>query len=278
MQIHNLQNITIDQIAECFNKAFETYFVPIKLDASQLQDKIKSENILLEYSVGVTINNQLVGFILTGIDKQKSIAYNAGTGVIQEYRGQNLTENMYSHLLPQLEKIGITNHLLEVICENQKALKIYENLGYSILRKVICYKGRASGYKGYRYHIEAIELPNESVLKPFWNHKPTYQNSLSCIKNNPEKHTVFGAFNLEKLTGYIVFDKNTLRIKQFGIDKSFRNKGLGHQLFYEVQMQKPETDIVIINVDENDLETNGFLQNIGFNPFIEQYEMQLNTN
>jgi ribosomal protein S18 acetylase RimI-like enzyme len=278
MQIHNLQNTTIEEIAACFNKAFEHYFVPLKLDMQQLCDKIKSENILLEHSIGVTINNELAGFILIGIDVDSKVAYNSGTGIIPEYRGQRLTEKMYASLLPQLKKTGIQHHLLDVICENQKALKIYQNLGYSILRKVICYKGKVSEYNGYRYQIEAIGLPAENELKQFWNHKPTYQNSLFCIKNNPEKHVVFGAFNLENLIGYIIFDKNTLRIKQFGIDKAFRNKGLGHLLFYQVQMQQPETDIVLINIDENDLETNKFLRNIGFNKLIEQYEMMLGTN
>jgi ribosomal protein S18 acetylase RimI-like enzyme len=278
MQIHTLENIDLEVLAETFNKVFETYFVPVKLDAHQLRDKIKSEHILLEYSVGVTLNNQLAGFILIGIDKSKSIAYNAGTGIIPQHRGQKLTERMYSYLMPQLNKIGIQHHLLEVICENLKALKIYENLSYSILRKVICYKGKVSGYTGYRYQIEEIELPYETELSQFWNHKPTYQNSLFCIKNNIEKHTIFGALNLEKLIGYIIFDKNTLRIKQFGIDKAFRNKGLGHQLFHDVQMQKPETEIVMINIEDNDFATNAFLQNIGFRKLIEQYEMILNTN
>jgi ribosomal protein S18 acetylase RimI-like enzyme len=278
MQIHTLKNIDLQVLGETFNKAFETYFVPIKLDLQQLRDKIKSENISLEHSVGVTINNQLSGFILIGIDASKNIAYNSGTGIIPEHRGQKLTERMYSFLIPNLNKIGIQYHLLEVICENQKALKIYENLGYSIRRKVICYKGKVSEYTGYRYHIEPIELPDENELKQFWNHKPTYQNTLFCIKNSAEKHTVFGAFNLEKLIGYIIFDKNTLRIKQFGIDKAFRNKGLGHQLFCDVQTQRPGTDIVLINIDENDFGTNVFLQNIGFKKLIEQYEMILNTN
>lgn len=275
MQIHNLQNTPIEEITECFNKAFETYFVPIKLDAQQLRDKIKSENIVLEYSVGVTIDDQLAGFILIGIDTAKNIAYNSGTGVILEYREQKLTKKLYSHLLPLLKKAGIQNHLLEVICENQKALNIYENLGYVILRKVICFKGKISEAKNSDYEIKRIELPDENELEAFWNHKTTYQNSLFCINNNPEKHTVLGAFDNNQLIGYTVFDKNTLRIKQFGVEPNYRKKGLGHQLFYEIQNQKPETDVLIINVDQSDFETNNFLQKIGLNSFIEQYEMKL---
>lgn len=278
MQIHSLENINIEVLTDTFNKAFEGYFVPIKLDAQHLADKIKSENILPKHSIGVTINEQLAGFILVGINPESNTAYNAGTGVIPEYRGQKLTEKMYSHLLSKLDEIGIKNHVLEVICENQKALKIYEKLGYSILRKVICYKGQISETSNPDFKIKKINFPDEAELKKFRNHHPAYQNSLFCINNNAEKHSVFGTFNNEKLIGYIVFDKNTLRIKQFGVDKNFRNKGIGHQLFFEVQKLNPEAVIVIINVDENDFETNIFLRNIGLTPFIKQYELHLDSN
>jgi ribosomal protein S18 acetylase RimI-like enzyme len=278
MQIHNLQNISIAQIAEAFNKAFETYFVAINFNEQQLREKIKSDNISLEYSVGITIDNQLAGFILIGIDTKNNEAYNAGTGTIPKFRGQKLTEKMYAYLMPQLDKIGIQNHMLEVICQNKKALRIYRNLGYSITRKVICYKGKVSETKNSNFKISTIDLPNETEITSFCNHKPTYQNSLFCLNNNPEKHTVFGAFDNERLIGYIVFDKDTLRVKQFGVTPNFRNKGVGHQLFDKVQKQNPETEILLINIAENDLETNRFLQNIGFKKVIEQYEMEMKLN
>lgn len=278
MQIHSLQNVPTEKIAKCFNKAFATYFVPIKLDAQSLRDKIKSENILLESSVGVTINQELAGFILIGIDRQKSIAYNAGTGVIPEFQGQQLTEKMYPFLLSNLKKREIHHHLLEVICENLKAIKIYEKLGYFVLRKVICYKGKVSKPSNHKYKIEVIELPDDVKAKQFWNHYPTYQNSTNTIRNNAEKHTAFGTFNDKELIGYIVFDKSNLRVKQFGVNNAFRNEGLGHQLFYEVQNQFPEKEITLINVDDEDFETNDFLRNIGFETIIEQYEMELKNN
>lgn len=278
MHLHNLETTDLEIIATAFNKAFEGYFVPIKLDAQLLADKIKSENIVLECSVGVTINNELAGFILIGIDAENHLAYNAGTGTIPSARGQKLTEKMYSYLLPKLKNIGIRNHLLEVICENNKALKIYEKLGYSVTRKLICYKGNVSKPKNLQYKIRETELPNDAEIKTFWNHNPTYQNSTFCIKNNPERHTVLAAFDNGKLIGYILFDKNSLRIKQFGIDNNYRNKKIGHQLFYQVQLQNPDADIVLINIDENDFGTNAFLQKIGFKKLIEQSEMTLKTN
>lgn len=277
MPVHTLHHIPINQIAEAFNKAFEKYFIPIQLNEQQFRDKIKSDNILLEHSVGVTIDHQLAGFILIGINPETNIAYNAGTGTIPLFRGRRLTEKMYSYLLPHLDKFGKYNHMLEVICQNQKARAIYEAVGYSVTKKVNCYNGKVSETKNSNHTIRAIEIPKATETESFWNHKPTYQNSMFCIQNLAEKHNAFGAFDNEKLIGYIIFDKHTLRIKQFGVDKHYRNKGLGNQLFYEVQKQKPENELFLINIDANDLETNSFLQRMGFSNILQQYEMELKT-
>ncbi len=276
MQIHSLEKTPIQQLTECFNKAFENYFVPLKLDEEQIRNKIKSENILFENSAGVTIDNELAGFILIGIDFENRLAYNGGTGIIPSYRGQKLTEKMYAFLLPQLKKMRVQTHLLEVICENRKAMNIYGVLGYAVTRKVICYKGKISDV-GNAHVLREIKLPKEAEVERFWNHKPTYQNTLFYINNNPGQHKAFGAFENDTLIGYIIFDKDSLRVKQFGVAPNFRNTGIGHQLFYQVQQQNPETTVVLINVDENDRETNSFLHRIGFEKLIEQYEMCLET-
>jgi len=212
MQIHSLEKIGLEDLAEAFNKAFENYFVPIQLDAELLADKIKAENILLEHSVGVSINNSLVGFILIGIHLDLKTAYNAGTGIIPEFRGQKLTEKMYAFLLPKLAKIGIKKQQLEVICENEKAISIYQNIGYSITRKLICYKGKISKPKRSGFEINQIDFPNINGLLSFWNSIPAYQNSNFCIKNALEKYKTFGIFCNGNLAGYLTFDNNTFRV------------------------------------------------------------------
>ncbi len=61
-----LENISLADITEVFNLAFSDYIVPLKLTEDQLADKIISDNIKLEYSVGAFENKKLVGFILHG--------------------------------------------------------------------------------------------------------------------------------------------------------------------------------------------------------------------
>lgn len=278
MTIHTLESTSIQDLVQVFNASFEGYFLPIQFNEETLSDKIKSDNIFLDYSVGVSVNDQLVAFILTGIDSKNNqmLSYNAGTGVIPEFRGQHLPQKMYDYLLPLLHKNNIHKHYLEVITENLKAKKIYENIGYQTTKKVACFKGKITepNYP-FDYKIFEFDFVAEPTIESFWNHQPTYQNTLSSINRNKNAHTFLGVFSENGLLGYIIYTNSNSKVKQFGVDKNHRKSSLGHYLFYEVQKANPTQEISLINIDTNDTETITFLQKIGLSTIIEQFEMVL---
>ncbi len=276
MTIHSLVSTSIKDLVNVFNIAFEDYFIPIQFNEETLLDKIKSDNILLEYSIGVSIDNKLVAFILIGIDTKNNqfFSYNAGTGVIPTYRGKHLPKKMYGYLLPLLNKSNIRNHQLEVIVENHKALQVYQNIGYQINRKVTCFKGTITPpKKDFPFKLLEFELEETFKIETFWNHQPTYQNTLSSINRNIKANTFLGAFIENELIGYIIYANRNNRIRQFGVDKSYRKKTIGHHLFYEVQKVNPNIEVSLINVESNDKETIQFLEKIGLKSTISQYEM-----
>ncbi len=280
MQIQSLATISITQLVQTFNQSFADYFIPIQFTVATLESKIKSENIFLEHSVGVFVREQLVAFVLIGIDSKNNqlYSYNAGTGVIPDFRGQHLTEKMYAYLLPILKKNSIQNHYLEVITQNTKALRIYQKIGYQISRKVSCFKGVIQPPNSVlNYKIFEFEWGNNTFFETFWDHQPTYQNTSASINRDKETHSFIGIFSEIGLLGYLIFAKANLRVKQFGIDKNFRNQGLGHHLFYEVQKTNFDQPVSLINIDNNDSHSIAFLEKIGLTKTVEQYEMMLQT-
>src|SRR6478672_6297058 len=156
MQIKTLEGVPVAVIADTFNAAFADYLVSIQLTEQALRDKMRAENTTPECSAGVFENGRLVGFILIGIGD--GIAYNGGTGVIPEFRGQNLTQKMYEYLFTLLAAKGIGNHLLEVITENGRAIPIYQKIGFEIKRTVSCFKGKINRTPTENNNIFAIEL------------------------------------------------------------------------------------------------------------------------
>ena len=132
--LRTLENISTERLLETFNLSFSDYIVPFYLTKEQLENKIQSESIKLEFSVGAFEDNRLIAFILHGYDTidNLKIVYNAGTGVIPAKRGNKLTAKLYEYALTILHKNDIDKVLLEVITTNKAAIKTYKNIGFKI--------------------------------------------------------------------------------------------------------------------------------------------------
>lgn len=277
MEYKNLSNITIGKLTEVFNKSFSDYLLPFHLTESNMNNKIILENIRLEYSVGTFKNNELVGFILIGINtiNSKLIAYNAGTGVIPDERGNNNTVNMYQLVFHLLKEVKIKKHLLEVLTENKKATKVYEKVGFSHRLILNCYKGFVSEpIKRKVYTIEQTSFDNIKEKESKYNYNIAYQNRYNILKNDDD-HIIFSAFDKNLIIGYVIFSKSSLRLKQLWIKPNYRRKGIANWLFYEVNKLNPKKEVSIINIDNSDLDTNLFLIKIGLRNYINQYQMEI---
>jgi ribosomal protein S18 acetylase RimI-like enzyme len=268
MEIKTLESASVAEITNTFNLAFSNYLISIFLTENDLRIKMTSENTIPGYSAGVFSEGMLVGFILIGIDN--NVAYNGGTGVIPEFRGQNLTRKMYDFLLPLLAEEGITSHLLEVITENAKAIPVYEKIGFTIVRTVACFKGKINHAENHFADICTIDFPGQ--MEAWCDFKPTYQNATPAILRTKETHQFLGAFVEGKMVGCIAFIESNARIKHFAVAPEFRRKGIGGQLFDQVQQRVGDKPVLLINVDESD-ESMAFLQKIGLEIPLRQYEM-----
>jgi len=270
MQIKTLGGIPVAVIAQTFNDAFSDYLVPIQLTEQALADKMRSENTAPEYSAGVFDGDKLVGFILIGIDN--GIAYNGGTGVIPNYRGHNLTRQMYDFLLPLLAQKGIRKHLLEVITENVRAVPVYRKIGFETIRTVSCFKGKIENSRQPEVAVKEIDL--HEIRTEFCDFTPTFQNTIEAILRTREQHKALGAFDQDNLIGFIVFAPNIARVKHFGVDKSRRLRSIGKRLFQEVQSIVGDTALSLTNVDDR-TGSIAFLEKIGLEKTVSQFEMQL---
>jgi ribosomal protein S18 acetylase RimI-like enzyme len=277
MTFHTLQNTGIATLTASFNEAFSDYVVPLRLTEMQLADKIKSDSLKLELSVGAFDNDRLVGLIIHGYDmiEGKRVVYNGGTGVVPSYRGRELTARLYQYALPLLKEQNIDKIVLEVITINSVAQKVYESIGFRISRSLNCYKGA----------IRPVEVTNNFVIKPladynwgllqtFWDCKPSWQNGITALEQLHMDNVSIGIYDDESLIGYLIFNPKTNRVQQFAVDKRFRNKGAAKQLFSFIAADYSQ-DISVINVDDAATATNAFLQHIGLEIHIVQYEMEM---
>lgn len=277
MTFKTLQDTAIEGIATTFAESFSDYVVPFKISTEQLNDKIKSDSLKLKLSVGAFDENKLVGFILHGYNviNQQKIIYNGGTGVIPSVRGRQLTGKMYRHILPLLQEKDIDKIILEVITINKPAIKVYESLGFNISRTLDCYKGTIKPLEtSAGIDIRSLDYYDWKTMSSFWDWQPSWQNAITAIEQSKQSNISLGVYKNEYLIAYLIFNPKMNRVQQFAVDKQYRNKGIAKQLFAFIGTNY-SNEIAIINVDGYSVASNKFIEAIGLDKYVMQYEMEM---
>jgi len=280
MEIKTLANITVNELLSVFNLSFSDYIVPFHLTEEQLISKINTEKINLNISVGAFGSGYLAGFILQAEKEEggKKIIYNAGTGVIPEARGKGLVRKMYDFILPVLQEKNADKLLLEVIEGNEPAIRAYENWGFKVVRKLLCFRGNIIvTNENPEIIIREMEGFQWENFRSFWDIEPSWQASVFVLDDISKECTVLGAYKDTKLIGYVIFNPSSKKIYQVAVDKKYRKQGAGTMLFKAVSQIVGEAAVSFNNVDDMSEETFSFLSNtIGMNNWISQLEMKKN--
>ncbi|MDR6489305.1 ribosomal protein S18 acetylase RimI-like enzyme [Chryseobacterium vietnamense] len=278
MEFKTLADITIDELLSVFNHSFSDYVVPFHLTKEVLVSKIAAEKLDLSLSAGAFEEGKLVGFILQSekIENGEKIIYNGGTGVIPESRGRGLVRKMYDFIIPVLKERNANTLLLEVIEGNQPAIRAYENLGFSIVRRLLCFNGSIKqGKENAEVAIKDLKDFQWEKLRSFWDIEPSWQGSVFVLEPMPENYVTLGAYIEEKLVGYIVYGPTSKKIYQFAVDKSYRNQGVGTMLFNAISKKNGGQTIALNNVDDSSESTSKFLsEKTGLNNWLSQFEMK----
>lgn len=273
----------IPKLHATFLEAFSDYLVPIQLDTNQFRSKLKREGVELTFSAAAYSGDLMVGFILTGLGEWegKPTAYNAGTGVIPTYRGNRITEQLYTFMQPKFKEAGIEQCLLEVITENAAAIKIYKRLGFSITRTFDCFRSLKKELLVQSKTPYAISF--KTVLKPDWKSygcfgdvKPGWQNTSWAITRSPNKKTIIEAYDEHQdLIGYTVFFPDNGAIAQLAVDSNARCKGIGTALLRQVCEHTDHKALMLLNIDTKANQMLTFLERKHFSKVLSQYEMLL---
>lgn len=275
MEFRTLTNVSVDEILEVFNLSFSDYIVPFHLTKEVLTSKIAAEKLNMDISVGGFEDGKLVSFILQSeaIEDGQKIIYNGGTGVIPESRGKGLVRKMYDFIIPVLKERNAEVLLLEVIEGNAAAIRAYENLGFKIVRKLLCFRGNIrSEQENAEITIKKMAEFQWDSLRSFWDIEPSWQGSVYVLDPMPEIYTTMGAYAYDKLVGYIIYNPTARKVLQVAVHKEYREQGIGRMLFKTIVDGSP---IAINNVDDVSKETKEFLdQKIGLENWLSQFEMK----
>ncbi|MEO9872733.1 GNAT family N-acetyltransferase [Ekhidna sp.] len=216
--------------------------------------------------------NEMTGFILHSSNIYQGIptAYNGGTGVLPGFRNQKTAEQMYEFLIPKIQAKFLARILLEVIETNQKAIALYEKLGFVFKRRFRCYKMTRSITSFSE--IDVVQGSISDVNFDFNDFEPSFIDSSNHIQKGDEK--IYVAKKENSVVGYVIFQPHLGRISQLAVDRIHRHKGVGDALLATAKASS-EKPLTIMNIPDDEIAFDSFLKKYGFQNQVNQYEMEL---
>ena len=270
MTVKHLGDTEFGEIMECFLLAFEGYFVKMPTDHNYYKQRWKAAKVDFELSYGMFNNDKLVGFIIHAIDDRKGdiTAFNTGTGVIPEYRGKRIVKSIYEFAISDLIKNGITKSVLEVIIENEKAIKAYKGIGFEICKNFKCFSGELSESKN---DIEIIEVSFNEIL---WEHIPnqdkySWDFHYRSLKMGNSKY--YNVMKNGSIESFFAINPENGTINQLEV---LNNQPIiWDRLFSAIQSISKQ--VRLINVDDRLEDKLLAIEKSGLKNTVNQYEMEL---
>ena len=261
-------------------------FADYQMDASgtteeRLLLRMGKNAVDFDASVGAYDEDRLVGFTMIGIDDWggERVAYDAGTGIVPEFRKQGLAKAMFDHALPGLRERGITRFVLEVLQENEPAIKAYTKSGFEISRELRSYAGDLAQIREQAPTLDwAIRNASLQEIEPLeseadWT--PSFENRLSIPHQTEDFVVHYGAFDGDRCVGAIGYIPSLHWVQMLVVAASHRRRGIGTALLHHLAGTLPEEAkrLPIINVDRSDEGMEAFFDSLGFAHLIDQFEM-----
>lgn len=126
--------LSLAELADLFNRAYEGYVIPFRLDESIVRFMVDTYDLDLDASRIAFAGDDAVGLGNLGLRGED--AWIGGVGVVPSARRQGMGEMLMRALHDQARERAVRNVWLEVIDRNEGAYELYVKLGYRVVREV----------------------------------------------------------------------------------------------------------------------------------------------
>ena len=135
IEIKRLVECTIEEGVEAWNTGFEGYYFDATTTADKFINRLVQEGLSPNLSIVAFKDKKPIGIVKNGIREcnGKKLAWNGGTGVALEFRNKGIGKILMEATLAILKEEKVDYATLEAISDNQKAIKLYEKMGYEVV-------------------------------------------------------------------------------------------------------------------------------------------------
>ena len=125
-------SLSADRLAALFTAGYEDYYVPVQVDEAALGFMVRAFDLDLGASRIALRDGEPVGFCMLGLRGDE--AWIGGLGVVVAERRGGLGARLMDAVLDEARARSVREVRLEVIVENDRAIPLYERLGFEHTR------------------------------------------------------------------------------------------------------------------------------------------------
>ncbi len=268
-----MTKIDFKKLHKAFCLAFSNNRVELNPSMEEFDYRLhRKQNVNYRISAGKFDGEEMLGFILHSSNVYEGIptAFNGGTGIIPGFRSQKIGEELYEFLIPKIIQESIARIVLEVVDTNERAIKLYEKIGFYYKRRVLCYKLVKTDDLTYLTDVEEGSL--KDIDESFGDYTPPFLDSKNQLEFGEE--AILVKKKEGQNVGYIAFQPKQGRISQVAVSRAFRGEGIGKELINGA-CAKAEKPLTVMNVPDEKIGIQRFLASCGFENQINQFEMEL---
>ncbi len=270
-----LSDQDFDSLHDCFLAAFSDYEVDMRMSREQFRQRIVRDGVRLTMSAGAFDAQRMIGFCINGagVWQGTETAYDAGTGVIREYRGRGIGKELFAFLTPRLKHEGIKQYLLEVLTTNTPAASLYRKLGFIDTRRFAVFRSaepQKCTKDTKKVTVRAVVEPDWPRYRSFWDGYPSWQNSIEAVERVAGDRSILAAYVNDECVGYGVVFVPAASLMQLAVAPNHRRQGIGSTILAALE---PPERLKINNIDENLTSALAFYEANGYKHVLHQYEM-----
>lgn len=279
--IRPLTNCSIENIHRAFLQAFADYSVPFQLQLHEMEYMLHRRGFEPSLSYGAFDGGTLVAITLNciGTWNERATTYDTGTGTIPQYRRQGLGAAIFDACIPALKMAGMQQYLLEVMQDNKRAKKLYENVGFEIVREFDTYYASkdslSMGTLPGGYYIETLSQ-FDPALSSFWSIEPSWQNANHSILRAWQSMVGRAVYAPNgEMVAYALLTPATGDCTQLAVAPQHRRMGIATALLTDLKTFTNVANIRMANADSSFAPFVMFAAKVGLVPGPKQYEMLL---
>lgn len=165
---------TYDELVGAYNQTRVDYIVPMPMNTTRLQDYVRTYDVDLELSCVAREDEHILGLAMLGL--RPGHAWITRLGVLPVKRRRGTGQLLMECLIEQSRNLDVDYVTLDVIKNNDPALKLFLKLGFRDIRELLIIRrppglpaNDAGHYKAHQLdYRQAIELLRQRRSIPSW--------------------------------------------------------------------------------------------------------------